>query len=60
MYSAYLEDHVQLELTKAITEATIQNPKDPVDFIASYLLKIVRDNAKSKEVLYIFIQLLVT
>eukprot|EP00486_Rosalina_sp_Unknown_P009267 CAMPEP_0201580364 /NCGR_PEP_ID=MMETSP0190_2-20130828/43682_1 /ASSEMBLY_ACC=CAM_ASM_000263 /TAXON_ID=37353 /ORGANISM="Rosalina sp." /LENGTH=126 /DNA_ID=CAMNT_0048016267 /DNA_START=21 /DNA_END=401 /DNA_ORIENTATION=- len=49
MYSAYLEEHIQLELTKAIREATIQNPKDAVDFIGSYLLKIVEDDAKSKQ-----------
>ena len=50
MYSAYLEEHVQTELTKAISEATIQNPKDAVDFIGNYLIKIVEDDSKSKEV----------
>jgi len=49
-YSAYLEEHVQTQLTKAIAAATLQNPKDAVDFIGQYLLKIVDDDAKSKQI----------
>jgi len=48
-YSAYLQEHVQTELTKAIAEATIRQPKDTVDFIGNYLLQIVEDNAKRKQ-----------
>merc|ERR1719420_1756094 len=48
-YSAYLEEHVQAQLTKAIAAATLQNPKDAVDFIGQFLLKIVEEDAKSKE-----------
>ena len=47
-YSAYLEEHIQSQLTKAIADATIQNPKDAVDYIGNYLLKIVKDDTKTK------------
>merc|ERR1719295_1120308 len=48
-YSAYLDEHIQGHLTKAIAEASIRNPKDAVDFIANFLLKIVDDDALSKK-----------
>jgi len=48
-YSEYLEEHLQGHLTKAIAEAAIRNPKDSVDFIANYLLKIVDDDAATKK-----------
>ena len=51
-YSAYLDEHIQGHLTTAIAEASIRNPKDAVDFIANFLLKIVEDDALSKKVSY--------
>jgi len=48
-YSAYLDEHIQGHLTTAIAEASIRNPKDAVDFIANFLLKIVDDDASSKK-----------
>jgi len=48
-YSAYLDEHIQGHLTTAIAEASIRNPKDAVDFIANFLLKIVDDDALRKE-----------
>eukprot|EP01083_Nonionella_stella_P064841 169371_1 len=48
-YSSYLQEHIQTELTKAIAEAAIKGPKDAVDFIGNYLLKIVDDDANAKK-----------
>ena len=54
-YSAYLDEHIQGHLTTAIAEASIRNPKDSVDFIANFLLKIVDDDAINKKVSFFII-----
>eukprot|EP01083_Nonionella_stella_P223822 797249_1 len=55
-YSSYLQEHVQIELTKAIADASIKNPKDPVEYLGNYLLKIVEDDAKKKQQKEIYAQ----
>ncbi len=49
-YSSYLEEHIETELTNAIADATLKHPNDAVEYIGHYLLKIVQDDAKNKEV----------
>ena len=52
--SDYLKEHIHEALTKALSEAVVNKPTDPIDFVGNYLLKIVNENKVKDEVSHCF------
>ncbi|ETO33211.1 hypothetical protein RFI_03894 [Reticulomyxa filosa] len=48
-FAQYIQQNIQDPLEKALTEAAICQPSDPIEFIAQFLLKIVKSDFKKKQ-----------